>query len=219
VRYDNQQGDSLWNSNWQAAAQQYPDAWTVEAAVPFADLKVAPPTAGDLWGFNLCRERQAGGRLELYNWADVQRVFQNPPRFGHLYFVDAHWQPTEATVAAAAHDAGGRESFVYVDDGYWRIQAGQKPEPLTYRSLLHDQGVVPFLEELRAVYQKKPQMTLNEEFNRLEASYRQVQALIAGEGPVDAAAWAQAKLFLDGLPGQVEAIYWRVRLVLLNETL
>lgn len=219
VRYDNKQGDSLWNSHWTAAAQHDPDAWTVEAAVPFADLKVAPPAAGDLWGFNLCRERQAGGRLELYNWADVQRVFQNPPRFGHLYFVEAHWQPTAATVAAAARNAGGRETLVYGDEGYWRVPAGSPPEWLTYRSLLHDQGTVPFMEELQAVYRERPQMILREEFDRLEAAYRQVQALISGEGPVDAESWAQAKLVLDGLPGQVEAIYWRVRLALLNETL
>lgn len=75
------------------------------------------------------------------------------------------------------------------------------------------------MEELRTVDQKRPQMALGEEFSRLETTHRQVQALIAGEGPVEAESWARAKLFLDGLQGQVEAIYWRVRFVLLNETL
>jgi hypothetical protein len=221
VRYDNQQGDSLWNCHWQAAAQHEPEAWTVEAAVPFADLKTAPPQVGDLWGFNLCRERQAGGRLELYNWADVQRVFQNPPRFGHLAFVGADWRATEATVAAAAREAGGSETHVYVDEGYWRIKRGQRPELLTYRALLRGQGqgVVPFMEELRTLYEQHPQMPLREEFDRLEAHFRQTKALIAGESPVDAESAAAARSFLEGFQGQVEAIYWRVRLALLNETL
>lgn len=218
VCYDNSQGDSLWNANWQAAAQQSEDAWTVEAAVPFSELKLSPPVPGALWGFNLCRERQAGGKLELCNWADVQRVFNTVSLFGHLYFADANWPPTEAAVVAAARDAGGKETIVYVEDGTWQVKAGQAPKLLTYRSLLSAQTqAVPFLEELRTAYQKKPNTILRDEFAGLEAALDRTKALIAGQAPIGAEAWAQAKLFLDGLPDKVETIYWRVKLALLNE--
>jgi len=220
AQYDNYKGDSLWNSDWKCAVQRGPDAWTVEAAVPFADLKVSAPTAGALWGFNLCREREAGGQLELYNWANVQRVFNKVGLFGHLRFVGAGWKAAETTVAAAAQDAGGKESIVYVEDGYWRVKAGGTPEHLTYRALLreHDQGAAPFIEELRGVYQQNPKMTMREEFEQLLTRYDQIKGLVAGEGAISVEDWARATIFLAGLREKVETICWRVRLTQLNET-
>jgi hypothetical protein len=220
VPYDNLNGDSLWNSNWRVAAQRGADSWTVEAAVPFADLKVAPPAPGKLWGFNLCREREAGGSLELYNWADVQGVFNSVPLFGHLRFVAADWPPMESTVADAARGAGGSETLVYVDDGYWRIKSGKSPEPFTYRALLraHDPSAVPFMEELRGVYTKDPKMILHDEFARLTTRYEEVKSQAAAEGPLGAEEWVKADVFLDGLREKAEDICWRVRLNLLNES-
>ena len=220
AQYDSYNGDSLWNSDWKCAVQRDADSWTIEAAVPFADLKVPAPTPGALWGFNLCREREAGGALELYNWADVQRVFNKVGLFGHLRFVAADWRPTEASIAAAAQDAGGKESIVYAEDGYWRVKTGGAPEHLTYRALLrgHDQGATPFIEELRGVYQQNPKMTLREEFEQLEARHDQIKSVVAAEGPIGVEDWVKATLFLSGLREKVEAMCWRVRLVELNES-
>jgi len=220
AQYDSYKGDSLWNSDWKCAVQRGPDSWTVEASVPFADLKVEPPAPGALWGFNLCREREAGGSLELYNWADVQRVFNRAQLFGHLRFVAADWKASEASAVAAAQDAGGKESIVYVEDGYWRVKPGGAPERLSYRALLraHDQGAAPFIEELRGIYQNNPKMTLREEFELLVNRYDQVKELVAGDGPISVEDWVRATAFVDGLREKVETICWRVRLVQLNET-
>ena len=221
ARYDNMDGDSTWNSKWRAAAQRDIDSWSVEAAVPFADLKLPAPAPGTLWGFNLCRERQAGGKLELYNWADVQRVFKNAHLFGHLYFVATDWKPTTATVAPAASKAEGSESVVYARDGHWRVARGAKPEHLAYRTLLRRRGRSGerFMAELRAVYREHPRMALRKEFDRLNTTHTQTKAAIAGKTPIGAEAWAKAALFLDSLPAKAEDIYWRVQLAVLNETL
>jgi hypothetical protein len=221
VRYDAWQGDCTWNSSWTVAASQDAESWSLEVAIPFADLDAPAPTAGTLWGFNLCRERQAGGRLELANWADVRRVFNTVSRFGHLAFVGPDWQPTADTVAAAARGCGGAESRLYVADGYWRLPSGQAPQFLTYRALLtqEDQGLGPFLVELRQAYAKKPQLVLRQDFERLETAYGQARALVTDQGRVEAEAWAKTKAFLNGLQAKVETIYWRVRLAQLNEAL
>lgn len=221
VRYDNQDGDSNWNGDWKVAARCYPDAWTIEVAIPFAELRLSPPSPGTVWGFNLCREREAGGKLELANWADVQRKFQNPPLFGHLLFVDSNWQPSAASIAPVSREAGGKETRIYVNDGYWRVTEEGKPELFTYRALLHGQGqaALPQMEELRGIYKDKPQMALREDFKRLDDSFGDIGSLIAGDAPVGPERYASAKAFLDNLSDRVESIYWRVRLALLNETM
>lgn len=52
------QGGSLrsieWNSSAKSAARVYDDYWTVELAVPFADLGISNESNGD-WYFNVCR--------------------------------------------------------------------------------------------------------------------------------------------------------------------
>ncbi|MBI3919915.1 MAG: hypothetical protein HY318_00755 [Armatimonadetes bacterium] len=221
VRYDNQNGDSNWNCEWKAATQHLADAWTLEAAVPFAELKLNPPRVGALWGFNLCREREAGGKLELANWADVQRKFQSPPRFGHLYFITSDWKPSDPSLTTVAHDTGGKEARLFSNDGYWSIVPNAKPELLTYRSLLRgqEQGAVPQMEELRGIYRDRPQAVLHEDFKRLSDSFGEVESLIMGDSPVSADRFAFAKAFLANLGERVEALYWRVRLATLNETM
>ena len=220
VRYDNAQGDSSWNSNFRAAAQRGSDRWSVEVALPLADIKTAAPKPGTLWGFNLCRERQAGGKLELYNWANVQRAFNNVHLYGHLYFVGPDWRPAPGTVADTRR-AQGRETRVFVRDGYWKLTDGAKPQKQTYRLLLKTRGLgaVTFMEDLKAIYQKHPRIILRNEFERLDASYTTTKALIAGREPVGAETWAQARAFLDGLQTKVESIYWQVRLEELNQKL
>ena len=220
VRYDNMQGDSSWNSEWRAAAQREAEAWSIEAAIPFADLKQTAPKSGAIWGFNLCRERQAGGRLELYNWANVERVFNRAYLFGHLYFVPAQWTPTEAGLSAA-RKAEGKEARVFVNDGYWRLTSGAQPSLVTYRDILRGQEVsaAGYLTELRPIYQKRPKLAYRKDFDKLNNAYKDAQNVIKADTPIDAEKCAEVRAFLDALPEKSENLYWRVRLAELNEKL
>jgi hypothetical protein len=53
------------------------DAWTVELAVPLADVGIA-----GAFGFNVCRERRPMETLELSCWSPTGGAFGSPERFG-----------------------------------------------------------------------------------------------------------------------------------------
>jgi len=220
VRYDASGFDRTWNCTWTVATSRAANAWYVELAIPFAALKVPTPSPGTVWGFNLDRERQAGGGTQLYNWADVQGVFHSPALFGHLWFVGRDWQPREAEMKAVAPRLGGKEARIYVPDGYWIVREGQQPQTWTYRELLQGQQEVvdQYFEELRDLYRNRPEMILRDPFEKLQARYEDIQRLATAAGPVDPEACAAAKVFLDSVEDNLKDLYWRVRIELLNET-
>jgi hypothetical protein len=219
AQYDARGFDRMWNCQWQAAASLGQDAWYVEVAIPFAAFGLSTPAPDSLWGFNLNRERNAGGSLELYNWADVQANFHNPGLFGHLWFVD-QWPPTESSLAAAGRRAGGAASRVYVADGYYEVKQGEKPQAFAYRGLIELQrgAIGGRLQELGRIYDARPEMALKDQFDQLTSRYESIKALATGDRAVSAEESAGANAFLHDMEGAVNDIYWRVRVKLLLET-
>lgn len=217
AQYDAVGFDWMWNCQWQSAAFRNKDAWYVEAAVPFAAFEL--PTPGTVMGFNLNRERLAGGSRELYNWADVQANFHKPGLFGHLLLVDNGWKPEEEVMAKVARQTGAPEARVYVADGYWEVKEGSKPRAFTYSELIQiQQGTVEgYVEELRKVYRDRPDMVLRTDFDKLDSRYREVKAMASGDAEVTPEACAAANAFLNNLEDSVKSIYWKVRVRLLLE--
>lgn len=82
-RYDSRLTDATWNGAWEAVVVPVPGGWSMEIAVPFADLGGARPEDGTLWGLNVCRNRP-GGLAGSSTWAPVGGNFHNPGRFGGL---------------------------------------------------------------------------------------------------------------------------------------
>jgi hypothetical protein len=64
------------------------ERWTVEARIPFGDLKVSTPRAGDVWRGNFYRfNRDRGAEAEQLSWSPtVWQGFHQPTRFGYLRF-------------------------------------------------------------------------------------------------------------------------------------
>jgi hypothetical protein len=62
--------------------------WTVEVRIPFADLNVKTPAAGDVWGANFYRfNRDQGADAEQLSWSPtIWPGFHQPNRFGYLRF-------------------------------------------------------------------------------------------------------------------------------------
>ena len=212
--------DRLWNCKWQAAASLGENAWYVEIAVPFASLETGTPSANSIWGYNLNRERNAGGSTELYNWADVQGVFHNPGLFGHLWFVGGGWRASDENVAAVAQRVGGAEARVYVSDGYYEVKQGQRPKPLTYVGLIQLQrgAIADRIEELRKIYQEQPGLGLKDQFEKLAARYADIKSMASAGRAVSAEESAGANALLADMEGAVEDLYWRVRVKMLLET-
>ncbi|MGC9317391.1 MAG: sugar-binding protein, partial [Armatimonadota bacterium] len=79
-------GDASWDADVDAAAQTGDDFWAVEVAIGLDSLGGAP-RPGDVWGFNLGRERYAGeGQLSI--WSPTYAKFLEPDRFGELVFAE-----------------------------------------------------------------------------------------------------------------------------------
>lgn len=78
-------GSAEWNANVQSAGSRGEKQWTVEVAIPLADLGGAQP--GDRWGLNIGRERNIS-RTELSAWSPTYGKFLEPARFGELLLSD-----------------------------------------------------------------------------------------------------------------------------------
>lgn len=221
AQYEAMGFDRLWNCEWKTAVASGPDSWSVEVAVPFAAFGVGTPAADSLWGFNLNRERNAGGSTELYNWADVQGNFHNPGLFGHLWFLEGEGTPDENAVASVARRVGGAEARLYVADGYIEVKQGQNPKLLTYRDLIQTQrgAIAKRLGELEPIYREHPDMILKDSFEKLRARYEAIRNLASGERPVSAEESAGANAFLLDMEDAIENVYWRVRVRMLLDTM
>jgi cellulose/xylan binding protein with CBM9 domain len=218
-RYDALGFDNSWNCPWRVAVAREKDAWTVELAMPFRGLAVPAPAPGAVWGFNLVRERRAGGKTQLYDWANVERVFHNPGRFGHLWFLAPDWQPHPKRVAALAGQIEGKEARLFTADGFWSVRRGRAPRLWSYRELLQAQQLTlsRFLGDLRALYDQRPKLAFRDRFTKLDNRFRAVQKLASGSGKVDALACASAQTFLNSLEDNLRDLYYRVQIELLDE--
>lgn len=219
--YDNQSGNALWNSGWRATVGRGADRWTVEGALPLADLKVTPPTPGTVWGFNLCRERHAGGRLELHNWADVNRVFNSCNRFGHLAFVGPEWTPSPERVAELVRPAAGELALLSVANGFWTARQGADASFTAYAAdvAAHVGDTPARLAELAALVTAATPLPQRQRLEQLRTSLAALQPLSAHGTAVRAEAWAGALGILCGLSADVEALYWQMKLADLNRTM
>lgn len=74
----------VWDSFWRVGTRGDKNKWTVEMAIPFASLGQVPQE-GDMWGFNIGRERYAEG-LEVSTWSLTRLGFHDPTNFGLLVF-------------------------------------------------------------------------------------------------------------------------------------
>ena len=72
----------LWQPSLKTAANRGDDRWTVEMAIPLADLKIKAL----LFGFNVCRERRPLEVFELICWSPTGERFGEPRRFGEASF-------------------------------------------------------------------------------------------------------------------------------------
>jgi hypothetical protein len=85
-----------WKSGVRVAVSKGPDRWTMEMAIPFAALTppgkepANPPSPGDTWGLNLCRNRWADKSSTQDQrwmcWSPTYASFHEPAEFGILTF-------------------------------------------------------------------------------------------------------------------------------------
>ncbi|MDD2707432.1 MAG: DUF6067 family protein [Verrucomicrobiae bacterium] len=85
--FDGVRKNADWNPKWRSVAGTLssPSGWTVEMAIPFAEIGVKSPSEGTQWGVNFCRQEQPMG--EISSWAPAERgFFHTPEKFGTMVF-------------------------------------------------------------------------------------------------------------------------------------
>jgi len=85
ARFDEKVKDRTWNPDWTVQASRDRDRWRLQVTVPFAAVG-GVPAQDAVWSVNLCRQRQAGGKLELSAWSSTGQDFHAVRNFGRLVF-------------------------------------------------------------------------------------------------------------------------------------
>ena len=223
--FDLRNGTSVWNGKWQSAVKQYKDRWTVEVALPFTlfehfeDKSHFEPTAGAVWGFNLCRERQAGGKHELFNWADVERNFHQAHLFGHLLYMPKDWMDRSDIIAKAALGAGRIENQLQLEDGFWLVPTnGGEPRKMTYSEAIVERFAklpdrVAELKELFKVVKIKEAEEFDAQLKEFDAWKTRSSTI----GKVTSEQYAQATIFYSSFMKKLNDYYWLAKLAKLNQ--
>ncbi|MHB0999342.1 MAG: family 10 glycosylhydrolase [Armatimonadota bacterium] len=86
TRFDQKVSDTAWNGDWQGAVSVGSDSWAAEISIPFSILGAVPPSAGDVWHANFCRNRYADGTVENSCWSATYGTYHTPVRFGRIVY-------------------------------------------------------------------------------------------------------------------------------------
>lgn len=219
TRFDAKSDARTWDAHWQVATSKEENAWLMEVAIPFASLETQPPNPGDLWGLNVCRERQAGRATSLHNWANVQGNFRRPWLFGHLYFAGETFDLTD-DLARDLHAAVEVPLEMYLDGRIALVTEEGVESSRSYEEMLAATfNTADQLRELHAelaeTFEQTPDAPHHDEFAPLDARFRELRQLATGEGEVSAAQWATQTIQIDRLQTELHELKWKVRIALL----
>jgi len=205
--YDSRRTDASWSADVVAKTKLGGDRWTMEVAIPWADLDVKPE-AGTVVGFNVCRDRYLGNARVWSNWSQTNGNFHDPIRFAHLVL-----SPTAEQLGrlGAEFRKGGRRGAIVVFSAEGFAQT-------TYRALAQRSiaGVEALLTELDKARQQeadpKTRAELEKRINACRSEIAPFQQQITGQGRVDAATWTRMEHRISQITGKLQQVIWDARL-------
>ncbi len=89
TQYEEKVRDKSWHAPWTVKPARGDDRWTLQITIPFAALG-GRPAEGSVWWFNVDRQRQAAGKLELSSWSPTASDFHDLRHFAALVFDDQY---------------------------------------------------------------------------------------------------------------------------------
>ena len=219
TRFDSKTGANTWDTEWEAAASKQADAWLLEIAVPFESLETEPPAVGDIWGLNVCRERQAGRDRVLSNWANVQGNFLRPWLFGHIYFAGESFEMTDE-LAREIHAAIEVPVALYLPGRRALVGPKGVEDSRTWQEILAGEfGQAENLRELHAelaqTFAENPGAPHRDEFAPLDERFARLRELATGQEPISPAQWATQTIQIDKLQTELHELKWQVKIALL----
>lgn len=187
ARYEGKAFDSSWNAEWQAAASVGTSAWYLECAIPLSALGHLP-TPGAVWGFNVARDRQAGGETEWSSWADTPEGFHMPDRFGRLIF---------------SGQGGG------IDRGLLLECARYAQSTIALENALHE-ALAAIREGMPALSEKQRQQA-QPKIAAAEESLKALAELLRQPSPLDLERWVSVAARMEKAARQLEDVVWEAR--------
>ncbi len=209
--YDSQRADPSWNSATKLATKVVEKGWEMEMAIPWKDLGVGAPRAGMVIGFNVCRDRYAGGDREWSNWSQTMGNFHDVARFGHLIL-----SPTEEMLGKLAPEVrkGGRRGpiLVFTSEG----EAGRAYLAMAREALKELDAQIEAIaagagNELSADFRKE----IADRLDVIRTQAEPFRASLRDAKSLDAAEWTRMSLKLTELSAAVRELVWDARLAAL----
>ena len=208
--YDSRQTDPTWNCQARTATQLVADDWELEVALPWKAFGLQPKPAMVV-GFNVCRDRHAGGAREWSNWSQTKANFHDPARFAHLVL-----SPSEAQL-------GGLGAELRKGDraGPIALYGHAGTAARAYLAMARDglERLDALLDKLAAegTLERSP-AAQREIAERLAVARQQVEPFrqqLRAARALDAAAWARLDNELHALERQLRHLVWDARLAAL----
>jgi len=205
--YDSRRTDPSWSADVRAAVKMLPDAWTLEVAIPWADIGVTP-SAGTLAGLNVCRDRYLGADKTWSNWSQTAANFHDPERFGHIVL-----SPTAERIGQLADELrkGGRVGPLVVYGPEAFVRAASRAIGST--AVATAEGLLAKLDEMRAA---EADAGAREELGRRIVAYRAEIAgfkqTAASDEPVAPEQWRDMNHRVAQIHGELNTVIWEARL-------
>ena len=206
--YDARAMDPTWNSRLRVATRLGKTSWTMELALPMADLGVKRLRAGTVIGFNVCRDREIGPERQWSHWAVVDGGFHDPVRFAHLVLSPT---PDQLGTLGGEFRKGGREGPIHIfAPGGFADVAYIALERAALKGL---DRVIVDLESICA--REKSRAVAADLRQRIAAVQKEVAPIrrrLAGAAQLDAAEWVRMDLTIKSLTKRLGQSLWRARI-------
>ena len=187
TRYDGLAYEPGWNAQWTAAGSVGESAWFLECAISFGSFD-AFGAPGATWGFNIGRDRNAGGQTEWSAWSDTMGAFHTPERFGRLIF--------------AGDVAGINRSLLIESAAYAR------------RTIALQETIVTGLTELEGgveLLPEKDRAEVEPTVARAKAALVALNEFLAEDRTLDLDGWMQVTKLLQASADEMERTAWVIR--------
>ncbi len=212
--YDSVRTDPSWSAHVRAATTIGEGAWTLEVAIPWADMGAAPEV-GQVVGFNVCRDRYLGADKQWSNWAQTAANFHDPERFGHAVL-----SPDAARLGAleAEYRKGGRIGAIVFEGPPALVDAAYR---MLARHSIADGDAL--LTQVAEAFADDRQEGASDELARRIAGYRAeltgFAEQIDGGQPLGLDTWKQMTARLAGMRAELDGVIWEARLAALISTI
>jgi len=209
--YDSHKFDAYWNSTARLATKVVEGGWELEMAIPWAEIGVKAPRPGMAVGFNVCRDRYAGGTTEWSNWSQTMANFHDPARFAHLVL-----SPTDEMLGKLAAELrkGDRRGPILI---FTREGTAGRAYLAMAREALRDLDTR--LGELAKAAEAESLLGARDEVSaRLEMARRLLdpyRTRLQAAKSLDGAEWTRMSVEMAALGARLGELLWEARLAAL----